>query len=129
MVVPRRLPWRPALIALALVLSCASGRPDLEPRYGAVHNTLAAMGLVPIGPVHQGVLAQGGEVRVPIDLRAQCVTLVAVGGEGVVDVDLALIAPDGKGPKERDAQAGPQAALRTCLDVAGTYTLVVKMAR
>src|SRR5262249_16008020 len=47
--------------------ACATRRPvELEPRYIAVHNTLAATGMVQVGPIQQGTLAEGREVRLPI---------------------------------------------------------------
>ena len=116
------------LAALALIgVACNSARTgELEPRYVAVHNTLAAMGLAQVGPIQQGSLAEGRETRIRLDLGAQCTTIVAIGGPGVRDLDVSLLDADDK-PLAHDTTKEPQATLRTCPDKAGRYTLVVKM--
>ena len=59
-----------------VALACSATRTgELEPRYVAVHNTLAAMGLAQVGPIQQGSLAEGRETRVRLDLGAQCTTI------------------------------------------------------
>lgn len=111
------------------VASCASTRTaEPDPAFVAVHNALAATGLAQVGPIQRGSLSEGREARLRVDLGAQCTTLVALGGEGVVDLDLALIDPEGE-IVARDGTRDPQATLRACVSTAGTYTLVVKMTR
>ena len=73
------------LAACSTTREVASGA--LEPRFVAVHNALAAMGLAQVGPIHEGSLAEGQEARVSLDLPSGCTTVVAFGGEGVRDVD------------------------------------------
>jgi hypothetical protein len=127
-----------SLSAWLLVLACfasfaiasacnASRSGELEPRYVAVHNTLAAMGLAQIGPIQQGSLAEGRDTRVRLDLAAQCTTIVVIGGPGVRDVDVSLLDPEDK-PVAHDTTKEPQATIRTCPETAGRYTLLVKMA-
>src|ERR1700728_2150992 len=79
-----------ALVVLAV--SCASTRDGaaLEPRFVAIHNALTAMGLAQVGPIQQGSLAEGQTARVSLDLPSGCVTVAAIGGEGVRDVDATL---------------------------------------
>jgi hypothetical protein len=119
-----------ALAGLALFVACASTRSGgaaLEPRFVAVHNALAAVGLAQVGPIHEGMLAEGREARIGLDLAAGCTTIAAVGGEGVRDVDAALF--DARGhPVAHDTTNEPQAVLRTCVEAADTYLLVVKLA-
>ncbi len=121
-----------ACTGLPLLLACASTRPPgagalLEPRFVAVHNALVAMGLAQIGPIQTGTVAQGGEVRVAVELPGGCPTLVALGGDGIRDLDATLLDAAGA-PVAHDTTAEPQAVLRPCLDAAGTYTLLVKAA-
>jgi hypothetical protein len=118
-----------ALACLAPVaVACVAARTgELEPRYVAVHNTLAAMGFTQVGPLQQGSLGEGREARVRLDLKAECTTVVTLGGAGVRDVDVALLDADDK-PVAHDTTQAPQAALRVCPATAGRYTLVVKMA-
>ncbi|HEX8790161.1 MAG TPA: hypothetical protein VF765_04365 [Polyangiaceae bacterium] len=118
-------------IGLSLAAACASsnGGPAgaLEPRFLAVHNTLAAMGMAQTGPIHQGLLAEGREARVPLDLPAGCTTAVAIGGDAMRDVDLSLLDAQGRSVAH-DTTAEPEATLRVCLDAPGAYTLVVRAA-
>lgn len=127
-----RSPWlRRAVLGIVLgsVAACASTRSgDLEPRYVAVHNALAATGLVQVGPIQRGSLGTGREARLPVELGAQCTTVVALGGAGVVDLDATLLDPEGKAVAH-DTTRDPQATLRACVEQPGTYTLVVRMAQ
>jgi hypothetical protein len=115
-------------VAFAVLAACASSRDGggpLEPRFVAVHNALAAMGLAQVGPIQQGTLAEGQTARVILDLPAGCVTVAAIAGEGVRDVDATLL--DARGASlAHDTTTEPQAVLRPCLDAPGVYTLSVK---
>jgi hypothetical protein len=102
-------------------------RGDLEPRYVAVHNALAAMGLAQVGPIQRGSLAEGREMRVPLELAAGCTTVVALGGEGVRNLDASLLDPSGA-PVAHDTTRDAQAVVRVCVERAGSYALAVKMA-
>lgn len=114
-------------VVVLSILACATSKTgELEPRYVAVHNAMAAMGLAQVGPIQQGSLAEGREARLRLDLGASCTTIVTLGGAGVRDVDLALLDADDK-PVAHDTTRDAQAAIRTCPDRAGKYTLVVKM--
>src|ERR1035438_997744 len=113
----------------ALFVACASARDSgaLEPRFVAVHNALTAMGLAQVGAIQQGSLAEGQTTRLSLDLPAGCVTVAAIGGTGVRDVDATLF--DSRGaPLAHDTTAEPQAVLRPCLESADTYVLAVKLA-
>ena len=111
---------------VVMVVACAGPSSDLDPRYIAVHNAFASVGLSQIGPIHQGSLAEGAEARVSFDLTPQCVTMMAIGSEGVRDLDATLLDPTGR-PMAHDTTREAQAVLRACLETAGTYTLLVKM--
>lgn len=118
-------------IGLSLAAACAGGPGGpagaLEPRFLAVHNTLAAMGMAQTGPIHQGLLAEGREARLPLDLPAGCTTAVAIGGDAMRDVDLSLVDAQGRSIAH-DTTAEPEATVRVCLDAPGAYTLVVRAA-
>ena len=130
----RASPLRATLRALASVsaigacaFACATTRTgELEPRYVAVHNALAAMGLSQSGPIQQGSLAEGRDTRVPLEMRAECTTIVALGGAGVRDLDVTLLDAAGK-PIAHDTTRDAQAVVRACVEQAGTYVLLVKM--
>ena len=111
----------------ATVVACAATHSQVDPRFLAVHNAFAAMGLSQVGPVQQGSLVEGRDARLPVELGAQCTTLVAMGNDGVRDIDLTLLDPAGN-PIARDASHDAQAVVRACIDAPGTYTMLVHMA-
>jgi hypothetical protein len=123
-----RLRPRTAFAGLLLLGACASTRDGggaLEPRFIAVHNALAAMGLAQVGAIQQGVLGEGQTVRVTLDLPAGCVTVAAIGGAGFRDLDATLL-DSRDSPLAHDTTTEPQAILRPCLESAGPYVLVVR---
>jgi hypothetical protein len=120
-----------AFFACAVVpLACASRAgtgPALDPRFVAVHNTLSAIGMAQVGPIQEGTLVQGHESRASLPLSAGCFTVVAMGGEGIQDLDATLV--DGHGVAiAHDVTNEPQAVLHPCLESADTYVLVVRAA-
>ncbi len=120
-----------ASLGLVALVVCACGATtrtgELEPRYVAVHNALAAIGMAEVGPLVQGSLAEGREERIGLELAAACTTVVAIGGRGVRDVDLTLTSPSGEAIAH-DVAREPEATLRACVETAGRYTLVLRMA-
>jgi hypothetical protein len=84
------------------------------------------MGLAQVGPIQRGSLAEGRDARVPLELAAGCTTVVALGGEGVRNLDAALLDPSGT-LVAHDTTRDPQAVVRACVDKGGSYALVVKM--
>jgi hypothetical protein len=122
-----------AYAGLGLAFACgagttgASGAGALDGRFVAVHNALSGMGLVQIGPLQEGSLRAGAEARSVLALPAGCVAIVALGGDGVGDLDASLVDAHGK-TLAHDTTTGPEAVLRTCLDADDTYVLVVKAA-
>ncbi len=114
---------------VVFLASCASARGGgpLEPRFVAVHNAFAAMGLAQVGPIHEGILPEGHEARVPLDLAAGCTAVAAVGGEGMRDLDATLVDAQGHAVAH-DTTNEPQAVLRACVETADQYVLVVKAA-
>lgn len=118
-----------ASLVLALAVGCAGGRVNgIEGRYVAVHNTLAALGMVEVGPIHRGSLEGGAERRLAVDLPAGCTLLVALGGPGVDDLDLALLDADGKAV-QRDTTHDAEPSVRVCLDRPAKRQIAVHMAR
>jgi hypothetical protein len=114
-------------LALGLPLACLSSRATgaLDPRFVAVHNTLSSMGMAQVGPIQEGTLAEGRDVRVPLSLPAGCVTIVAIGADGIRDLDASLLDAHGAA-LAHDTTNEPQAVLRPCLEAADTYALVIK---
>jgi hypothetical protein len=120
----------PAVATLLWVASCGSARDAgraLDPRFVAVHNAFAALGMAQIGPIQQGTLAEGHESRIGVALPQGCVTIAALGGPGVRDLDATLLDSHGA-PLAHDTTAEAQAVLRACVDAADTYVVVLKAA-
>lgn len=117
-----------SLVALGSLMAACSAAPRTDPlgRYVAVHNTLSAMGLVQQGPVQRGSLGEGKDTKLTVDLPVGCTTLVALGGEGVQDVDVELSDSSGKA-RGKDTTTDREAVVRVCVEEAGKYTLSVKM--
>ena len=127
---PRGVVWvRAALLAIVFTASCGSNRGiDPAARFFAVHNVMHAMGLFQAGPINQGSLAEGQEIKLGLTLGASCVAVVAVGGAGVGDLALQLLDPEGKVVAEETSR-DVQAVLRSCVDRPGAYTVHLRMAR
>jgi hypothetical protein len=87
-----------------------------------------AMGLYQAGPVNQGSLSEGQEVKHGLSLPAACLAVVAVGGSGVDDLGLALLDPEGQVVAEETSR-DVQAVLRSCVDRPGTYWVRLRMTR
>jgi hypothetical protein len=115
-------------LALSAMLSGCSGSRVADPssRYLAVHNVMRAMGLHLSGAITQGTLAKGQEARLALALPATCVTVVALGGAGVVDLGLVLADPEGKIVAEERARDA-EAVVRACPEQPGTYFAVLRM--
>lgn len=117
-----------ALAALALA-SCGGGSPRLSPSFVAVHNTMAAMGLVQSGEISEGSLPEGAVAHFATQLRAgECYTIVAFGGEGVADLDVVVLDEAGT-ELASDRTQDQQAAAQICPDVDAEYQVAVRMAR
>jgi len=120
----RRFAW----IAIA-VASCSANRgADPASRFFAVHNVMRAIGLYQAGPVNQGSLSAGQEVRLPLTLPATCVAIVAMGGSGVGDLAIRLLDRDNNLVAEETVHDA-EAVVRTCLDRPGQYVAVLRMAQ
>jgi hypothetical protein len=119
--------FRAAAIAVVGTVTCSPSRAnDPAGRFFAVHNVMHAMGFFQAGPVNQGSLAEGQEIKLALTLPATCVAIVAVGGNGVDDLTLQLVDPDGKVVAEETAR-GVEAVLRSCVDRPGAYAVRLRM--
>lgn len=119
---------RPAIaFALPLVLAACSGGSGAHQRFVAVHNAYEALGLGQVGHITEGSLAEGGTVRLPMELNPGCYTFVGLGSDGVRDIDVTVTDANGQraaGDTSHDAQAATQ----FCPSARGTYTVTLRMA-
>lgn len=116
-----------ACVFVVGVLACVTSSQAVNPRFLALHNAFSAMGLAQVGPVQQGSLVEGREARLPIELQAQCTTVVAMGGSGVRDLGL-IVQDDTGNALGHNTTHDSQAVVRVCVERAGTYTMLVRMA-
>jgi hypothetical protein len=120
---------RLALGAVPVLAASCGGGIQMEPRYVALHNTMAAMGFVQSGGLNQGALSEGGESVTPVDLRpGDCVTFVALGESGVGDVDV-IVRDEAGNELARDRTQDAQAATQFCPPFAGRFQVAVRMVR
>lgn len=118
-----------AALAALMLASCGGGSPRLSPSFVAVHNTMAAMGLSQSGAISEGSLPEGGVARFATQLRAgECYTIAAFGGDGVGDLDLAVLDETGA-VLATDRTTDAQAALQVCPELDAEYQVVLTMAR
>jgi hypothetical protein len=120
-----------ALVSVVAVVApaCSASRSaPLDPRYVAVHNAFAAMGMSEIGPIQTGSLAEGRDARFEIAAPAGCVTVGAFGTGGVKDLDVEVFDAESRS-LGRDAADGPDAVVRACPRAGGPVTVVVRMTR
>ena len=72
----RRAWFRAAAIAVVGTVTCSPSRgTDPAGRFFAVHNVMHAMGFFQAGPVNQGALAEGQEIKLGLTLPATCVAV------------------------------------------------------
>ena len=118
-----------AIVMLSTVsfVSCAATATTLEPRYVAIHNALAALGMTEVGPIRQGSLGAGKEARVPLGVVSGCTTVAVVGGDGVADIDATLVDASGH-PQAHDTTNEPQAVLSVCPESPQSFDLLVHAA-
>lgn len=114
--------------ALGLTPSCG-GSAALEPRYVAVHNAMAAMGLSQSGSISEGSLPEGAEARITTTLTGgTCYTILGLGMAGASNVDLVVL--DSAGTEvAHDTSSDTHAAVQYCPSYPGDYVVAVRMTR
>ena len=100
----------------------------MSARFYSVHTAMQASGLTQLGAVSRGRLEAAQSVKLPLELSSECLTVVALGDDGVADLALSLRDAEGK-EIARDDMMGPDASLRFCPDQPGKHELVVLMAK
>lgn len=118
-----------AATLVLLLTGCGGGSMQIDPRFVAIHNAMAATGLVQSGEISQGSLAEGTEATLTVPMRpGDCYTLVALGTDGVSDLDVVVRDPAGN-ELSRDRTQDAQAAAQFCPPFAGDFQMIVRMVR
>jgi hypothetical protein len=109
------------------VIGDAQQSQGLDERYALLDSDIRARGYEHFGDRAQGQLTQGQDRDFNLELEGgKCYAIVAVGGNSVRDLDLALTDPRGR---EVDSDEGTDARpiVRVCADDSGTFLMKVKM--
>lgn len=115
-------------VSTAFALASCGGGIRMEPRFVALTNTMAAMGMAQSGGIQQGSLGRGEEAATAVDLTAgECVTFVALGEDGTTNIDLVVRDESGQ-ELARDGTVDAQAATQFCAPRTASYQVVVVMA-
>ena len=111
----------------AMAFSCAGADSGPGGRIVAVHNALQAIGFGQVGEISEGVLEEGRSQQFTFDFEEEdCYVFVAFGSQGVHDLSLELVSPDGE-QLATDETTDRQAVLQVCADTAGEYTVGLSM--
>lgn len=125
----RRSPALVVLLGVVGGLGCTGHRPQIEPRYVAVHNALVAAGMAQSGPIERAELDEGADRRMVSHFEAgRCYALVALGSAGVRDLDVS-VRDEGGDVVGKDTTHDREAAVRFCPERTGDYQVVLHMAR
>ena len=114
---------REAVIVL-LLASCGSA-PRLPPGYVAVHNTLAARGMVQEGELYEGSVTAGANAQLSLSIEErECRTFVAFAADGASGLELSIVDESGA-ELARSHGRSPQAAAQLCADRSGPARVIV----
>ena len=110
------------------VLGAQQASQGLDERYALLDNDMRARGYESYGDQTRGQLAQGATRDIEIQLEGgKCYAIVAVGGATVRNMDLILLAPNGR-PADRDVAEDARPIVRVCAGSSGAYRMQVSMA-
>jgi hypothetical protein len=111
-----------------IIAACSAGRGAGDPssKYFSVHNALQSSGLTQQGGVNRAQLATGQSLKIPLDVTGQCLTIVALGGGEIVELEMQVADPEGKIVAKDDTR-GPDATVRYCPEKSGRHQVTVKM--
>jgi hypothetical protein len=119
--------WLIAVLLLTIT-SCTGSDGGSGGRVIAVHNALQSIGFSQMGEVSEGMLEEGRSQQFTFDFEEDdCYVFVAFGSQGVRDLNIELISPDGE-QVAADETTDRQSVLQVCADSAGEYTLNLTMA-
>lgn len=127
---PMRALWfRVALLTtLSLCASC-NGSMHMDPRFVTLHNTMTALGLTQSGSISEGSLAEGTEAHFDGLLQpGQCYTVVALGSDGVANLDV-VVTDEAGTDVAHDATQDGEAAVQFCPQYPANYRISVRMTR
>ncbi len=99
---------------------------DVEERLSDRRTLLRERGFLPLGEPHLDRVAEGEDVSFAVTLSAgRCYVAMARGGEGLTDIDLVLLDPDGaEVARDLDRDAEPDVEL--CPEEGGHYAVIAR---
>lgn len=108
-------------------MGSAQAGGGVDERYRLLDADIRARGYETYGETARGQLDQGGEQQYPISLEGgKCYAILAVGDNGVRDLDLILTNSAGQ-EVDRDVETDGNPIVRVCADQSGQYNIRVRM--
>ncbi|MCL2824332.1 MAG: hypothetical protein FWD57_10095, partial [Polyangiaceae bacterium] len=118
-----------SLMTAFVLFGCSSSAgPDLSAQLRSVHTAMQSSGLVHVGTLSTGYLETSQSVTIPLRTTSDCMTIVALGDQGVRDLSLTVFDPQDSQLAANDTH-GPEASLRFCPNQTGTHSVRVLMAK
>ena len=113
--------------ATQVVATTSTAGAGLEDNFRLLDGDMRARGYEGMGDSQRGELALAGTRDFPIELEGgKCYAILAVGDNGVRDLDLLLV--DGGGSTvDRDVEQNPRPIVRVCPTRSGAFRMQVKM--
>ncbi len=110
-----------------VIASTAREAPGLEENFRLLDGDMISRGYERYGQSARGELAAGATRDFPISLEGgKCYAILAVGDNGVRDLDIALVR--GSQALDRDVDSNPRPIVRVCPRDSGEFTMRVTMA-
>lgn len=101
----------------------------IEENFRLLDADMRARGYEPLGDPGRGQLGEGGERLVTLELEGgKCYALLAVGDNGIRDIDLEILDPTGR-PIDRDIEEDARPVVRVCPRTSGAHQMKVKLYR
>lgn len=110
-----------------VVAATSTATAGLEENFRLLDGDMRARGYENMGDAQRGQLAEAAVQNYPIELEGgKCYAILAVGDNGVRDLDLLLV--DGAGATvDRDVEQDPRPIVRVCPTRSGSFRMQVKM--
>ena len=110
-----------------VIATSSTAGAGLEENFRLLDADMRARGYESFGEPSRGQLAEGETRDFSIELEGgKCYAILAVGDNGVRDLDLAILDQRGR-QLDRDVESDPRPIVRVCADRSGEYTMQVRM--
>jgi hypothetical protein len=116
----------PAPEPVTAVIASSTVAPGLDENFRLLDADMRARGYDAMGASTRGQLAQAGTQDFAVSLEGgKCYAILAVGDNGVRDLDVILL--QGERELDRDVEADPRPVVRVCPEQNGDFTIRIRM--